>query len=420
MTNAPQAPHAHPMAREAKIDEHPYGWVIVAVATLAMALGFGANVTVSIFIDPWEAEFGWSRSSAALPYTITTIGAAIGGVIFGTLSDRIGAKKIAFLGATSMGIAMIALAQMSQLKFIYGAYFIIGFLGFACLFAPLIALSGLWFSNRKGLVIGIVTSGGAIGQGAVPFVLRFIITEYDWRVAATALGLTYLVVLLPMFLLLKPPPVLAQASTSKNRSDDNLWGLSHRLTLPWLALAGVFCCICMSVPLVHLVPLAIDLDINPQNATGILFALMGSGMIGRLVFGLVADRIGGLLGYFGASAGQTATVFWFTQTQSTTMLYLLGILFGFFFAGVMTSLLISVREAAPIRIAGFAAALVSATAWLGMGLGGFQGGYFYDLTGDYSTSYANAAFAGMINLVIVALLIRHRNQRRSGILPVTA
>ena len=160
----------------------------------------------------------------------------------------------------------------------------------------------------------------------------------------------------------------------------------------------------------HLVPLAMDTGLDPETATSLLVVLMASGIVGRLFFGALADHIGGLKSYFLASVGQTLMVFWFTQTTSLVPLYGLSILFGFAFSGVMTCLLICAREAAPIRIAGFAVAIVGATGWIGMGLGGYQGGFFFDLTGDYVVSYANAALAGVINIAIVSALMWYRQQ----------
>lgn len=388
--------------------EQPYGWVIVAVATTCLALGFGANIVVSVFIKPFESEFGWSRADISLAYSVLTVGAAIGGIIWGGLSDRIGAKRIGFFGAVVLSFALMALRWQNNLWQLYLIHFLLGAFGFACLFTPMVAITGLWFSERKGLAIGIVTAGGAIGQGVVPFFVRLMITDFGWRDAALYLGISYLVILLPLLTLLKPPPVMAAASGAAGQSDDNLWGVPHSITIPWLAFAGIFCCICMAVPLVHLVPLSTDLGFDPQIAASLLLTLMVAGVFGRLFFGWLADRIGGLLAYFCASLAQTSTVFWFTQTNDLFLLYAISILFGFGFAGVMTCLLICAREAAPLRMTALGMALVSTTAWLGMGIGGYQAGYFYDVNGNYAWSFGNAAIAGMVNLVIVALLIWYR------------
>jgi MFS family permease len=188
----------------------------------------------------------------------------------------------------------------------------------------------------------------------------------------------------------------------------------HTVTLPWLACAALFCCVCMAAPQVHLVPLGIDFGCSPQTAAGLLLTLMVAGVFGRLFFGWLADRTGGLPAYFLASLAQTAVVFWFTQTGSVATLFQLSVLFGFGFAGVMTCLLICAREAAPIRLSGFAMAAVSTAGWIGMGLGSYQAGYFYDITASYLLSFANAAIAGILNLLIVSALFwyRHRETTR--------
>lgn len=391
--------------------EQPYGWVVVGVATVCLALGFGANITVSIFMTPFELEFGWLRADISMAYTALTVGAAIGGIVWGSLSDRIGAGKIGILGAFALSFGLIALRWQNQLSLLYLLYFLIGALGFAALFTPMVALAGKWFNQRKGLAIGIVTAGGAIGQGLVPYLARLMITEVGWRDAALYLGLGYLVILLPLLFLLKPAPAAEHAVEGVRLTDANLWGMPHGISIPWLALAGVFCCVCMAVPLVHLVPLGIDLGCSPQTAAGLLLSLMIAGVFGRLFFGWLADHIGGLPAYFLASLAQTSVVFWFTQTGNITLLFQLSVLFGFGFAGVMTCLLICAREAAPLRMSGSAMAIVSTMAWLGMGVGSYQAGYFYDLTGAYVLSYGNAALAGIANLAVVALLIWYRKFR---------
>ena len=388
--------------------EQPYGWVIVGVATVALALGFGAGATVSVLMAPLEQEFGWLRADISMAYTMHTIGAAIGGLFWGGLSDRIGARKIGFLGAAAMAAGLIALKWQSSLWQLYTLYFLIGAIGFACLFAPLVALAGLWFNARKGLAIGIVTAGGAIGQGVVPYVERLLITDFGWRDAMLYLGIGYFILLFPLIFLLKPAPAAAQTAGHVDRSDDNLWHVPHAITIPWLALAGLFCCICMAVPLVHLVPLGIDLGCSPQTAAGLLLALMVTGVFGRLFFGWLADRVGGLSAYFLASLAQTSVIFWFTQTRDIATLFQLSVLFGFGFAGVMTCLMICAREAAPLRLSATAMAIVTTAGWIGMGLGSYQAGYFYDLSASYVLSYANGAIAGILNLVVVVALYWYR------------
>lgn len=391
--------------------DHPYGWVIVAVSTVCLALGFGAGSTVSVFMKPFEQEFGWLRADTSMAYTVHTIGAALGGLVWGSLSDRIGAKKIAFIGTIALAAGLAALGWQSHLWSLYLLYFLIGAVGFACLFTPMLALSGLWFSARKGLAIGIVTAGGTIGQGVVPSVAQLLIAESGWRPAALYLGAGYFILLFPLLFLLRPAPSVGESHHPDVQADTNLWKIPHAISISWLSLAGFFCCVCMAVPLVHLVPLGIDLGCSPSVAAGLLLSLMVSGIFGRLFFGWLADRIGGLPSYLLSSLAQTSVVFWFTQTRDIAMLFKLSVLFGFGFAGVMTCLLICAREAAPLRMSGTAMAIVTTAGWIGMGLGSYQAGVFYDITESYLLSYANAAIGGILNLLILAALIWYRRHR---------
>jgi MFS family permease len=394
-----------------RVREHPYGWVIVAVATVSLALGFGAGGIVSVLMKPLDEEFAWFRADISMAYTTYAVGTALGGLVWGALSDRIGARSIAFIGATMMSLGLIGLKWQSDLWQLDMLFFLVGALGLACLFAPLLALVGLWFNARKGLAIGIVTAGGAFGQGIVPYLGRLLITEFGWRDAMLALGVSYFAVLFPLMFLLRPAPVADHPLDQAARADGNFWNVPHAITLPWLAVAALFCCICMAAPQVHLVPLGIDLGCSPQTAAGLLLTMMVTGVFGRLFFGWLADRTGGLRAYFLASLAQTSVVFWFTQTKSVATLFQLSVLFGLGFSGVMTCLLICAREAAPLRLSGLAMAVVSTVGWIGMGLGSYQAGLFYDISASYVLSFANAAIAGILNLLVVAALFWYRQQR---------
>lgn len=393
--------------------EHRYGWVVVTVATISLALGFGAGGVVSVLMKPLEEEFGWFRADISMAYTAYSIGAATGGLFWGALSDRIGARPVAFIGTVGMAAGLTMLKWQGALWQLDLLFFLVGAVGFACLFTPLTALTGLWFNARKGLAIGIVTAGGAFGQGIVPYLGRLLITELGWRDAMLTLGASFLAILLPLMFLLRPAPAAPGSAGQAAPRDGNLWNLPHTVTLPWLGAAALFCCICMTAPQVHLIPLGIDLGCSPQTAAGLLLTVMVTAVFGRLFFGWLADRIGGLPAYFLASLAQTSVVFFFTQTRSIAVLYQLSVLFGFGFAGVMTCLLICAREAAPVRLSGFAMAVVATVGWIGMGLGSYQAGFFYDISANYRLSFANAAGAGVLNLLIVAALFWYRRERNA-------
>ncbi|AHD03221.1 MFS transporter [Leisingera methylohalidivorans] len=398
----------HPTSPTADVQESGqsvYKWIIVGIATLCLLFGFGANITVTVFINPLEQEFEWSRTAVSSAYSILAVGAAIGGILWGMVSDRLGSKPVAFFGATSLSVSFILLSYQNNLLVIYVLYFFIGFCGFACLFAPILALTGRWFNRGRGLAIGIVTAGGTIGQGGVPYLVQLWIDQQGWREASFQMGIMYAVALLLPLILLKEPnttPLVEENPAAEAPPEG--WAVPHRVSLAWLSMAGVFCCVCMAVPLIHLVPLGISICLSPGQAAELLVVLMASGTVGRIFFGFVADRIGGLPAYLMASFLQSGFVFWFTQTEDLPTLFLISLLFGFSFSGVMTGLLISTSEAVPRKMAGLAVGLVSAFGWFGMGIGASMGGYLFDIFGNYSWSFGASALLGMTNVSIVAAL----------------
>jgi predicted MFS family arabinose efflux permease len=161
----------------------------------------------------------------------------------------------------------------------------------------------------------------------------------------------------------------------------------------------------MATPLVHVVTLGSDRGLAGRDAAGLLAVMMVAGMAGRIVFGRIADRFGSLNTYIAASAGQTLLAFAFPYAEGGAQLYALSVLFGLVFSGVMTSFLTCAREYAPAGKTGLSLGVVMFFAWVGMALGAWQGGLFYDLCGTYFTSFANASLAGVANLLVLALLV---------------
>lgn len=169
----------------------------------------------------------------------------------------------------------------------------------------------------------------------------------------------------------------------------------------------------MATALVHGAALAQDIGISPQRAAGVVSLIFITGLVGRILFGRLGDRFGGLCTWMLASAVQTAMVFWFTRMHSLAGLYAVAVAFGLGYSGVMTSFTVSVRELVPLRVRSTALGVVMGFGWLGMGLGGWQAGYFFDRTGAYTLSYANAAVAGIVNLILVGSLWLYLVRRRA-------
>ena len=380
-----------------------YRWVILAACSTILAVVMGQLVNgISVYVVPLEADFGWTRGEIALINTVGLMGIALGSIVLGHFADRVGVRRIALLGVLASGFSMLAASRANELWQLYALFFFAGAIGGGAIAAPLMAIVGTWFTKSAGFAIGVAAAGQALGQGSVPFTGTFLIEALGWRGALAAQGVLMLVALVPLALLLRSPP--RQSTVAASSADHSPSGLSNSVVTAWLSTAVIFCCTCMSVPLIHLIPLMQICGISAPEAGSVLFAMLLVAIVGRVTFGRIADIVGAIPAYLIASGWQTTLVFGFTLLGRLDSFFLYAAVYGFGYAGVMTALLVTARNLiAPARRAS-SMGVILAFAYIGHGIGGWQGGFLYDMTGAYTSTYAIAAFAGIANVVIVGSL----------------
>jgi len=399
--------NANPIERDL-----PYGWVMVAVAFTLSALSFGALGAISVFLKPLSMEFGWSRGDTSLGYTAIAFSSALFGLLWGVVADRFGTRWFGVVAALVMTLSLYGLSEQRSITDFYLYYFLFGAFGNAMVSTPLFANVGFWFRYRPGLAIGITAAGGAFGQGVIPYLAGLSIAEYGWRDTYLIMAVGYLIIAGPIAFLIRESPWRERVRTEE-APEQRDFPLSELEVIAWISVAVLFCCNCMAVPIVHLVPLLTDRGDSVESATSVLMVLMMAGVAGRILGGKLGDTLGALPTYMLMSLGQTVFVFWFPHVDNSALLYLLAAFFGFSYSGVMSSILVCTRMMVSARFAARAMSMTSFFGWGGMGLGGFLGGYFYDLSGDYELSYTFASIAGVINLCLLTLFyLRIRSAKK--------
>jgi len=389
-----------------------YGWVMVFVVFLLSALAFGALGSISVFLKPLVTEFGWSRGQTSFGYTVISFSSAVFGVLWGYVADRFGTRWFGLIAAFAMSGSLFALSQQASILQFYGLYFLFGAFGNAMVTSPLFANVGFWFTHKPGLALGITASGGAVGQAVIPYLCALSLEQYGWQTTYMLSAACYLALALPVALLIRESPSREQARLQMV-DEVRTFPLSEREVIVWISVAIVFCCTCMSVPIVHLVPLLTDSGFSLDQATTVLMVLMFSGALGRILGGRLGDLIGALPSYMVMSAGQTLSVFWFPFLDSTAAIYFFALVFGFTYSGVMSAILVCTRMMVSAKVAARAMSITSFFGWFGMGAGGFMGGYLFDMTGNYDAAFIGAMVVGFINLAILTLFaLRIRRQSR--------
>ena len=393
-------------------------WARLGVLLLVSSLGGVGMWSVVVTLPAVQAEFGAARAGAALPYVMTMLGFAVGGVVMGWAADRFGiARTVAVAGV--MLAAGYALASQTHgllaYALVHGA--LVGMLGAGALFGPVMADASLWFRRRRGLAVAVAASGNYVAGAIWPPVVAATTQAYGWRATELGIGATVLLTVLPLAWFLRArPPVQADAGSAGPALATSRapLGLSPGLLLALLAVAGLGCCVAMAMPQVHIVAYCGDLGYGPARGAEMLSLMLGLGIVSRVGSGWVADRIGGLPTLLAGSVLQGASLSLFLFFDSLASLYAISGLFGLFQGGIVPSYAIIVREYFPAREAGAKVGIVIGATIIGMALGGWMTGEIFDRTGSYRLAFANGIAWNVLNGAIAVLLAWRARTRRGG------
>lgn len=392
--------------------ESSYAWTRLFTSLLLMTVGGSGVYTVSVVLPRIQAEFGVARGDASLPYSAAMIGFALGGIFMGRLADRLGVMVPVMIGATGLGIGfMLAGSSANLWQFSLAQGLLMGFLGSAATFAPLAADTSKWFDRRRGIAVAICMSGNYLAGAVWSQALNYGFNAVGWRDTYFYVGVFCLIVMLPLALVLRPTPptqVLAQPQASPrlaSKGDARPLGMSPAMLQALLCIAGVACCIAMSMPQVHIVAYCGDLGFGAARGAEMLSLMLGMGIVSRLVSGWISDHIGGLRTLLLGSVLQGIALLMFLFTDGLTSLYVVAGMFGLFQGGIVPSYALIVREYFSPTEAGTRVGTVLMSTLLGMALGGWMCGAIFDLTGSYRAAFLNGTAWNLLNVAIVVFLL---------------
>ena len=388
-----------------------YAWRRLAVSLAISTIG-GVGLWSAVLVLPAiQAEFGVDRAGASLPYTATLIGFAVGGVAMGRLADRFGIRLPLLLGAAMLGLGYLAAAAAaSYWQFVAAQALLIGMLGSSPSFGPLVADVSHWFWRRRGIAVAIVASGNYLAGTIWPPILQHAMAGIGWRGTHVGIGIFCLVTLLPLILLLGRRTSLDAGSPTAAGAVPDAPPVAPAVLQGLLVLAGVACCVAMSMPQVHLVAYCVDLGYGPARGAQMLSLMLGLGVVSRLASGMIADRIGGVGTLILGSALQCLALLFYLPFDGLVSLYVVSGLFGLSQGGIVPSYALIVRQYFPAREAGTRISLVLMATVIGMALGGWMSGAIYDLTGSYHAAFMNGIGWNLLNLSIAVWLLWSRGR----------
>jgi MFS family permease len=402
--------------------ESRYAWLRLCVSLLLMTIGGSGMYAVTVVLPRVQADFAVSRSDASLPYALTMIGFGVGGVLMGRIADRFGVMVPVLIGALGLGGGFIIAGLAGSLwQFNLAQGLLLGLLGTSATFAPLVADTSQWFSRRRGIAVAICMSGNYVAGAVWPPVLQHFIDGMGWRDTYVMLGGFCLLTMLPLAWVLRrrvplaaaaPAGPLARAAVAPAAAAaaDTPLGMSPGALQALLCVAGVACCVAMSMPQVHIVAYCGDLGFGAARGAQMLSLMLGMGVVSRLVSGWISDHIGGLRTLLLGSLLQGVALLMFLADDGLVSLYVISALFGLFQGGIVPSYALIVREHFTPRQAGARVGTVLMATLLGMALGGWMSGAIFDLSGSYRAAFVNGIAWNLLNVAIVVFLL-HRAHR---------
>jgi len=389
--------------------ESPYAWVRLVVSLALSTIGGVGMWSVVVALPAVQAEFAVARGEASFPYTLTMVGFGLASIGLGRLADRFGIMVPVIVGAIAMALGYAAAASAPSLGWYALAQGLLIGAGSAATFAPLLAHVSLWFTRRRGIAVALFASGNYLAGTVWPPIVQHFIASAGWRDTYLGIAIFCAATMLPLALLLRQRPPITELPLSgavRRPAVAHELGLSSRALLTLLIIAGLSCCVAMSMPQVHLVAYCTDLGYGPARGAEMLSLMLACGIVSRISFGFISDRLGGLRTLLLGSTLQGVALLLFLPFNGLVSLYVISALFGLFQGGIVPTYAIIVREYFPPHEAGERVGAVITATLFGMALGGWMSGVIFDFSGSYRAAFMNGIVFNVLNVSIALFLLR--------------
>jgi MFS family permease len=384
--------------------ESRYAWLRLAVALALGTIGSIGMWSFVVALPAVQASFGIARADASLPFTLTMIGFGLGGVVMGRFADRYGIVWPAVTGTLALGAGYALSGVAADITQFALAQGLIG-VGSSATFGPLMSDISHWFARRRGIAVALASCGNYLAGTLWPPVVQYFVASEGWRATQVAIGVLCVVTMLPLLLVMRRPTPRSSTHAAAATGPVDSLGVSPNTLMVLLCIAGVGCCVAMSMPQVHIVAYCGDLGYGPARGAEMLAAMMGFGIISRIASGFLADRFGSLQTLLAGSVLQGVALFLYLWFDGLVSLYVISALFGLFQGGIVPMYAIIVREHFSPAETGIRVGIVLMATLIGMAVGGWLSGVIFDLTGSYRAAFLNGLAWNMLNGAIVLWLL---------------
>src|SRR5262245_60903826 len=377
-----------------------YRWIIVAAGGALGCVAIGGLFSLPVFLRPIAQDTGWSTTGISTAMTLAFVALALGSIAWGYLSDRVGPRIVVLAGSLLLttGLALASVAtSLVAFQLLFGV--VVG-ISAAAIFAPMMACVTGWFDTRRSLAVSLVSAGMGMAPMTMSPLAAWLVQTHDWRTSLQIIAALVAAIMVPVALLVRRPPALAQAAArvapgAPHEPDMSVGQALRSAPLLILVLTSFLSCATHSGPIFHTVSYAVTCGI-PLMAAVSIYSLEGlAGMGGRLVFGLLGDRFGAARVLVLALLAQAIVALGYITARQLGSFYTVAALFGFTYAGVMPLFAVIARENFPLRMMGTVIGGTTMASSLGMALGPVVGGLIYDTVSSYAWLFIGAFALGI-------------------------
>lgn len=371
----------------------------------------GTQFSFGVFFKPLITEFGWNRAVTSSAYSVYMAFYGISAIVMGTLSDRYGPRAIVIIGGLFVGLGIVLTSQVEALWQLYLFYGILLGMGMGAIYVPLSSSVAKWFTVRRGLALGIVGTGVAIGTLVIPPLSSHFIGLYGWRSSLIILGMASWIMIVPCGLLLRPAPsheiVAPQGATPQfQRSSPSYSLLQATRRAPFWTLMAIFASVALGLFLVavHIVAYATDMGLSAAEGASILGFFGVSRMFGMIGVGALSDRIGGKRALAICLIAQTAAILWLIPTHKLWAFYLFGLGFGFATGGWQPLFPAIIGNFFGMKSFGAIFGVIFLGGTIGAAIGPVLAGWIFDIARSYHPAFLAAASVSFGAALVIPFL----------------
>ncbi len=392
-----------------------YGWVIVAVCLVIMTTAYGVSYSFGVFFKPLQDDFGWSRAATSSIFSFYQMSHNVLGLLAGWATDRYGPRITVALGGIVFGAGLMLTSRVSALWQLYPIYGLLVGLGISAAWSPMLTTVSRWFTKRRGLALGVVTSGIGLGTVIMSPLAGYLISSHGWRMSYFGIGMVALVIILVASLFLRKSPQekgllpYGELENGENTTNFQSRGVPFReairgrslwvlLTIFTLVSVGIF------MVMTHIVRYAQDSGMPPLAAASILSIVGFASIVGRIVVGAASDRVGVRRTLIACAILQAIIIVWLSAVSGVWEFYLCALFFGFVYGGLIPLFPALTGELFGVGHMGILFGFVTLGAGIGGALGPLMAGYIFDTMGSYSIAFLIAASLSAVSVMLLPAL----------------